>query len=97
MAALTYTGIGGSESQHPHGMKSVDTLRSELAAGKAPSGLYGDSVDGKSFTDEESAVLESQGGSWYPDWNGGTKYTVIATGAALRRQQQLESEAAASA
>jgi len=62
-------------------VKDAIDLRRELAAGKKPSGVYGDSVGGRTFTDEEARLLQSrsrQVRSFGTDWHCVcTRWTII--------------------
>jgi hypothetical protein len=67
-------------------VKNSADLRAQLREGQPPSGVFGDSIGGKSFTDQESAILEawsrqlrSVGAGWHEMWAGPgtTCWTII--------------------
>lgn len=49
-----------TRNQFIESIKNSLQLRDELEAGKKPTGVYGDSCGGKTFKDDESAILEAQ-------------------------------------
>jgi hypothetical protein len=86
-------------------LKSAYQLREELASGTIPNGLYGDSVGGGSFTDEEARILgirsrqvRSFGNDWYGIYAGPgtTKWTVINCSENTEEELALYEEALAS-
>ena len=68
-------------------VKSADTLARELRDGKTPRGTYGDSIGGRSFSDDQAALLalvsavrqEVSDSGWHEVWAGPgqTCWTVI--------------------
>jgi len=61
-------------------VKSAATLVAERAAGQSATGIYGDSLGGRSFTDEEARYLERQSRTgWRSVWAGPgtTLWTII--------------------
>ena len=65
-------------------MKQEETLRKELEAGILPEGTYGDMYDGRTFSDEQSRILEERSrelrpgnDGWYKEWKGGQCWTLI--------------------
>ena len=83
-----------TDSRHPRGMKSADTLREELAAGKKPSGLYGDAIGGKSFTDRDCELMRLSAdwhSAWGTEWHSMTCYTTIEVGAAAKARAIADS------
>lgn len=86
-------------------LKSAGQLREELAEGKIPNGLYGDSVGGCSFTDQEAAILgvrsrsvRSFGNDWHGVYAGPstTNWTVINCTENTEEELALYEEALAS-
>ena len=69
-----------------NGMSHVrNALEKDLQTQRWPHGVFGDTVGGKSFTDEQSSILERTAahhrpvtnGGWYECWYNGTCWTLI--------------------
>lgn len=89
-------------------VKSASDLREALAIWNGndssfPRGIFGDTVNGKSFSEDESALLErlskfrrSVGAGWRQVWNNLTNWTLIDTRETTERDIAEYEEAMAS-
>ena len=91
-------------------VRSSSDMREEMEAGKwaarpFPRGVYGDTVAGKSFTDEQSALLESAAKSaragfddtWQDCWSNLHLWTIINTRPITPDEREMFAEAVRSA
>jgi hypothetical protein len=64
------------ENQMDH-VQNARALREQLAANETPTGVYGDSSGGATFTDQESLILKAGGAAWTHCWDNGVHWTII--------------------
>ena len=96
---------GMNDMNHVRGGQNLRAALTKWNGGDStfPRGVFGDTVNGQSFTDEESALLQrfshsrrSVGAGWWTTWNRLNRWTLIDTRESTDEDVEAYEEAMAS-